>query len=41
MGQDYNNAACVARVAVSLTVKIGQNDVRLSGSAAPRRNLSY
>jgi Tfp pilus assembly protein PilV len=41
MGQDYNNAACVTRVAVSLSIKIGHNEVRLSGSAAPRRNLTY
>jgi type II secretory pathway component PulJ len=40
-GTDYNNAACVARVAVTLTVKNGNNEVRLSGSGAPRRNLTY
>jgi len=41
MGTDANNATCVARVAVSLDVKVGTNIVRLSGSAAPRRSLSY
>jgi prepilin-type N-terminal cleavage/methylation domain-containing protein len=41
MGTDANNATCVARVAVSLDVQVGTNHVRLSGSAAPRRSLSY
>jgi type II secretory pathway pseudopilin PulG len=41
MGTDYNNAPCVARVNLSLTVRVGQNDIRLSGAAAPRRNLVY
>lgn len=41
MGTDYNNAPCVARVNVSLTVKVGNNEIRLSGAAAPRRNLVY
>jgi hypothetical protein len=41
MGTDANNATCVARVAIALDVKVGTNHVRLSGSAAPRRSLSY
>jgi prepilin-type N-terminal cleavage/methylation domain-containing protein len=41
MGVDANNAACVARVSVALEVKIGSNEIRLSGSAAPRRSLTY
>ncbi|MCC7351369.1 MAG: prepilin-type N-terminal cleavage/methylation domain-containing protein [Phycisphaerales bacterium] len=41
MGTDYNNAPCVARVNVSLSVHVGDNDIRLSGAAAPRRNLIY
>jgi len=41
MGTDYNNAPCVARVNVSLTVRVGNSDIRLSGAAAPRRNLVY
>jgi hypothetical protein len=41
MGTDANNAECVARVAVELDVKVGTSQVRLSGSAAPRRSLSY
>ena len=31
----------VVRVTVTVTVKIGDNEVRLSGSAAPRRSLVY
>jgi hypothetical protein len=41
MGQDANHAACVSRVAVNIAVKIGVNEVRISGAAAPRRTLSY
>lgn len=41
MGTDANNAACVSRVSVSVEVKIGNSDVRLSGSAAPRRSLTF
>lgn len=41
MGTDANNTACVARVSVALEVKVGSSDIRLSGSAAPRRSLSY
>jgi Tfp pilus assembly protein PilW len=41
LGKDSNNADCVSRVSLSLSVKCGGNEVRLSGSAAPRRNLSY
>ena len=40
-GTDYNNAPCVARVTVMIKVKVGKNEVLLSGSAAPRRNLRY
>jgi hypothetical protein len=40
-GQDYTQAPCVVRVTVSITVKVGDNVVTLSGSAAPRRNLVY
>jgi hypothetical protein len=40
-GVDANNAACVSRVSVALEVKVGSSDVRLSGSAAPRRSLTY
>ena len=41
LGQDYNNAVCVSRVSMGIAVKVGSNEVRLSGSAAPRRNLTY
>lgn len=41
MGTDANNTACVSRVSVALEVKVGSSDVRVSGSAAPRRSLSY
>jgi prepilin-type N-terminal cleavage/methylation domain-containing protein len=41
MGTDANNAVCVSRVSVALEVKVGSSDIRLSGSAAPRRALTY
>ena len=41
LGQDYTKAPCVARVNVSITVKVGKNSVTLTGSAAPRRNVVY
>jgi hypothetical protein len=41
MGVDANNAACVTRVSIALEVKVGASDIRLSGSTAPRRNLTY
>jgi hypothetical protein len=41
MGKDYNNTDCVARLSVSIVVTVGQNTVRLSGSASPRKNLIY
>jgi prepilin-type N-terminal cleavage/methylation domain-containing protein len=41
IGEDYTKAPCVVRVTVSITVRVGDNVVTLSGSAAPRRNLVY
>ncbi len=41
LGADYNNSQCVARVSVSISIRVGGQHVRLSGSAAPRRNLIY
>ncbi len=41
MGTDANNAVCVARVSVAMEVMVGSSDIRLSGSAAPRRSLNY
>ena len=40
-GVDYTNAPCVANVAVTVRVRLGDNDVVISGAAAPRRNLQY
>ena len=39
--KDYNNADCVSRVTVMIKVKVGKNEVLLSGAAAPRKNLLY
>ena len=41
MGVDYNQAPCVARVSVVVTVEVGNHKVLLSGSTCPRRNLRY
>jgi len=41
LGTDYNNATCVSRVTLNIKVTCGTNDVLLSGSAAPRRNIVY
>lgn len=41
MGKDYNNTDCVARMMVSIVIQVGQNTVRLSGSASPRKSLVY
>ena len=41
MGKDANNSDCVVRVSAVMEVKVGSNDIRLSGSAAPRRNFTY
>jgi type II secretory pathway pseudopilin PulG len=40
-GTDYTNAPCVANVTVMIRVRVGDNEVLLSGAAAPRRNLQY
>ncbi len=40
-GVDANNAECIARVAIGLDITVDDNRVRLSGSAAPRRSLTY
>jgi hypothetical protein len=39
--QDMNGITRVVRVSVVLVVKVGDNQVRLSGSAAPRRTQTY
>jgi hypothetical protein len=41
LGSDSLGQPCVARVSVDITVTVGGNQVRLSGSASPRRNLQY
>jgi type II secretory pathway pseudopilin PulG len=40
-GTDYAGNPCVARVAVSLTIKVDNNQILLSGSGTPRRNIAY
>ena len=40
-GTDYTGAPCVANVTVMVRVRVGDNDVLLSGAAAPRKNLKY
>ena len=41
LGQDANNADCVSRVAIAMDVKVDSSHVRVSGSAAPRRSITY
>ncbi|MEO6436734.1 MAG: hypothetical protein ABIP55_13375 [Tepidisphaeraceae bacterium] len=41
MGTDHQGNSCVARVSLVLTVKVGNNSLLLTGTAAPRRNFSY
>lgn len=40
-GTNYAAQTCVMRVAVLMTVKVGNNQVLVSGSAAPRGNFSF
>jgi hypothetical protein len=41
MGTDHEGNSCVARVSLVITVKVGNNQLLLSGTAAPRRNFSF
>jgi hypothetical protein len=41
MGKDYAARDCVVRVAVQITVQVNNNSTLLSGTGAPRRNLSF
>lgn len=41
IGTDANNASVVQRLPVTLTVKVGQNVITLSGAEGPRRALRY
>jgi Tfp pilus assembly protein PilW len=40
-GTDSTGTACVAKVTIVIAVKVGDNQILLSGSAAPRRSLTY
>jgi type II secretory pathway pseudopilin PulG len=40
-GTDSNNAACVARVAIDIDIKVDQQSIRISGAAAPRRSMVF
>ena len=40
-GTDSTGATCVAKVTIVLAVKVGENQVLFSGSASPRRSLTY
>jgi hypothetical protein len=39
MGTDANNATVVQRVPITLTIKVGKNNITLNGAAGPRRAL--
>jgi hypothetical protein len=41
LGTDHEGNSCVARVSLVLTVKVGNNSLLLTGTAAPRRNFSF
>jgi hypothetical protein len=41
MGKNANNADCVSRVSMNISVQVGANLVRLSGAAAPRMMMTY
>ena len=41
MGTDHEGNSCVARVSLVITVKVGNNQLLLSGTAAPRRNFAF
>lgn len=41
LGKNNAGADCVARISVTLAVKVGKNEIRLSAAAAPRRNITY
>jgi type II secretory pathway pseudopilin PulG len=40
-GKDSNNSDCVVRVSVDLHVSVNNQSVHLTGSAAPRRSLTF
>lgn len=41
IGKDANNAKCVSRLAMSITIQEGNNIIRLSGNAVPRGTMTY
>ena len=41
LGTNHEGDGCVARVSVVLSVKVGNNQILLTGSAAPRRNFAF
>ena len=41
LGTDANNTVCVSRVTMNVAIQKGSNEIFLSGSAAPRRMLTY
>jgi hypothetical protein len=41
IGQDANHTDVVVRVAVTLVVRVNNNEIRLTGTASPRQYLSY
>jgi prepilin-type N-terminal cleavage/methylation domain-containing protein len=41
IGKDANNANCVTRLAMTITVTVGKHSIQLSGAAAPRRYLLH
>jgi len=40
-GTDSSGATCVAKVNIVIAVTVGNNQILLSGSAAPRRSIAY
>jgi Tfp pilus assembly protein PilW len=40
-GTDYAGNSCVSRVSLMLTIKVDNNQVLLSGSGTPRRNIAF
>jgi type II secretory pathway pseudopilin PulG len=40
-GKDSEDLDCVARVSISLEIAVGNQTIRLTGAAAPRRSLTF
>jgi type II secretory pathway pseudopilin PulG len=41
IGPDHQGNSCVLRVSLVLTVRVGNNTILLTGTAAPRRNFAF